>query len=377
MQQTQQLQVAQDDDDRRLDRLLRKAFPRVPPGALARAVRTGAVRVNGHRKDNEHRVHTGDVVTVPVWQDTGKGEGRPPGDHRSHQRGSSRPANSRLRDSRYGDARQGSSRPGPPVTPPPRLAGDRIILDSGTVIPVLERTEDWIACSKPPGMVTHGPGGLDGIIRELAAQHRWWSESLSFRPGPVHRLDRQTSGVQLFSLTARGARELSEELASRRTCKLYVTVLTGTLTETLHADEHLSFDRTEGLARAHAAPSSRGSTARTTFVPLAVRGDKSATLVAALPETGRRHQIRAHAAAHGMPLRGDKRYGGKPGDAYLLHALALAMPERRWQWNAPLFPRDFGDLRREFGDGAPLSRRLTEVWAARCTQHIPGSTIKL
>ncbi len=330
------LRVARDDHDRRLDRLLRKAFPLVPPGALARAVRTGAVLVNNRRGSNDQRVAEGDTVTVPAWENTGEQRRQP-----------------RLAE----------------------LREDGIHMRSGEVIPILFRDDDCLAVNKPSGIATHGTGALDEVIRQIAATAGWWQESLSFRPGPVHRLDRETSGVQLFALSTEGARQITEEIAARRSCKLYLAVVEGRLARTTQVDLRLSYDRNKQTAVVHRDRT--GSSAATVITPLATTGNGRATLVAAVPETGRRHQIRAHCAAIGHPLRGDTRYGGSGTAGFLLHAVALALPAIGRQWNAPLPSGQFQRIRQDFGDGAPIRHRLAEVFQGVCTQAPEAGTIEL
>lgn len=355
--------IRSDDDGRRLDRVLRKAFPNVPPGAIAGAVRRGDVRINGKRAKNDTRVSAGDVMGFPDWSNTGHGRKDP----------------STVKD-------------------PPRLVSDNIVSGQWS-IPVVNRGDDWIALNKPAGLSTHGTGALDEMVRAIAAEKGWWSESLSFKPGPVHRLDRNTSGVQLFSLTAEGARTLTEQLRTRSVSKIYIALVTGYLTQRTDCNVRIAYDRekrtavpepAEAPGRDRALRRLRFTSAMTRFFPLAYTANGKAGLVAAVPETGRTHQIRCHAASLGIPLIGDEKYGGAPwevfddqydvsrGDPrYILHAAVFATAKPAMMWNAPLASATYGLLRRHFGDLSAIERRLNEVATAACTRCPRGDTIKI
>lgn len=324
--------VTEDDDNRRLDRILRKAYPDVPPGALARAIRRGAVRRNDARCRNNDRVHTGDTITVPAWRSTGGPE---------HRFSSS----------------------------PSGLSGGRLHTPQGDV-PILKRTNLWLAVNKPPGMVTHGKGSLEEGVRDVAHHQGWWAPSLSFRPGPVHRLDRNTGGVQLFALSTEGARVLSNELRERHTVKLYLALLQGSLATERVVDMPMRYDHDTRRSR----PGSLEAVTR--LIPLAVSGTsrtERTTLIAAIPETGRTHQIRFHAGAIGYPLRGDTKYGGTPNPGgYVLHALVLAMPRLSETWYAPLHPETIERLGRDYPNLADLGPVLRDLLPAACT-GIPGN----
>lgn len=353
-----ELRVAEDDDGRRLDRVLRNGLPGVPPGAIAGAIRRGDVRLNGSRVRGDARVRAGDRIKTPDWSATGRT----------------------------------ARRAGKPDRRP--TVHDGAIHAGDWTIPILDRNDDWLVLNKPPGLTVHGKGALDSIVREVADAAGWWRDSLSFRPGPVHRLDVGTSGIQLFSLSADGARALTEALRHRRVTKLYLAIVAGTLPARTEIDRRLAYNRATRRAIAEGdtgtPPALRFASATTAVFPVMPAADNSISLVAALPRTGRTHQIRAHLAAIGHPLVGDETYGGPrwadvaPARAnlaerkrYLLHALLIAFAEPRRTWTAPLLPGDFSALRGVFGDPAGITQRLQQIVEAACTPCDRDDTIRL
>lgn len=365
------LRVSPDDHDRRLDRVLRKAFPDLPPGAIAGAIRRGNVRVNGERSRNSARLHAGDTVTVPSWET----------------------------DSPVKGGRHDTSKRHAPASRDVRV-GNGAIHHGNRTIPILARTDDWIAVGKPAGIATHGEGSVEELVREAARREGWWRESLSFRPGPVHRLDRGTSGVLLIALSTRGAQTLTEEIHQRRMIKLYLALLTGEVSGSRDITWPLRYDhvRRKSVVDASCASGSEGDpvspdgyqAAHTRIVPLAKAVDQSATLVAAIPLTGRRHQIRAHCAAAGHPLTRDEKYSrgkyspGKrhrngierrgdratsppgshlPRGLYLLHAMLAAMPHRGYRWEAPLPEEIRRRLEQRIGGIEVIEHRVQELFA--------------
>ncbi len=336
------LNVTEDDHGRRIDRVLRKAFPGVPPGAIAGAIRRGQVRINGKRCRNNSRVQSGDTLRVPPWD---------PGTHAGSAE----------------DPRQGA--------PEARLE-HRSITSGPWHVPILERTRDYLALNKPPGLTVHGKNSLEEIVLAVARREHWYRESLSFTPGPVHRLDRNTSGVQLFALSTTGAQELSRDLADRQVLKLYLALLEGVLPEPLEIRQSLVYDRDRRVARVSTDPD-QALPARTRVTPLLVERSGRHTLAAAIPATGRTHQIRCHCSAAGFPLRGDRKYGGSGTAPYLLHNLVFALSRSGRFWNGPL-PAEWSEkLAADYSGYTGLPGRIEELLQTTCTTDVSLGTIRV
>jgi 23S rRNA pseudouridine955/2504/2580 synthase len=193
----------------------------------------------------------------------------------------------------------------PSIPPSPAPA-----IPAPSALAIIYESADLLAVNKRAGMEIHGSGeSLDSLVRAYLTPKL--PPSLSFRPGPLHRLDRPTSGVVVFSVSLRGARYFSALLREGRIHKRYLALVEGTIGGPGCWDDPLLRDRE---AR-RTFTSAEGKAARTRFSPLGLyTGKKGETysLLSLEPETGRSHQIRAQAAARGHPLGGDKKYGGRP-----------------------------------------------------------------
>ena len=160
------------------------------------------------------------------------------------------------------------------------------------------------------------------------------SAHLGRTAGLVHRLDRETSGVTVFGKSPKATSALAAEFREGGARKRYLAACGPSLPERGTIDLPLSKDPSRP-GRFRATRAANGVPAVTDYVRLHAAEDHA--LVALFPKTGRTHQLRAHLAALGAPIAGDKRYGGQPAVAgrkaerCLLHAQALciAHPETR------------------------------------------------
>ncbi len=253
--------VQTNEADLRLDRWFKRHFPDLGHARLEKLLRTGQVRVDGGRVQSSTRLRSGQKVRVPPLRDA------------------------------------------PPPVPTfrtPVAARDVRLLQHA----VLYKDDDVLAINKPPGLAVQGGTGLDRHLDAMLDVLRFGSAE---RPRLVHRLDRDTSGVLLLARHAAAAAELAAAFR-RKTCeKLYWAVVVGAPKQRSGRIE-LPLRKLPGRAVEGVAPDERGKDAITEYRTLDHAG-RRATWLELRPLTGRTHQLRAHCAAMGTPILGDRKYG--------------------------------------------------------------------
>jgi 23S rRNA pseudouridine1911/1915/1917 synthase len=186
-------------------------------------------------------------------------------------------------------------------------------------LPVIYKDDHVIVVNKPVGVLTHSKGALNDEFTVADFFKKFSSYHVDTnRPGIVHRLDRDTSGVIIGALTEEAASLLGQQFSKRKAHKTYVAVVDGQP----KMDEAV-IDLPIG--RNPKKPSQfrvdpNGKTAQTVYKVLASNGKHS--LVELKPHTGRTHQLRVHMAHIGTPIHGDRVYG-KESDRLYLHAAKL------------------------------------------------------
>ena len=190
----------------------------------------------------------------------------------------------------------------PPATP-------SVVAPENLPLHVLYEDDVVIGINKAPGMVVHpAPGRWRGTLVN-ALVHRWGRlpSRDDARPGIVHRLDRDTSGVIVIARTPTALEHLSRQFHDRTVAKRYLAVVAGVVRR-----DDLVIDAPIGrhpVERKKMSTRGRRSRPALTRVRVLERFART-TLVEAAPETGRTHQIRVHLAVGGHPILGDAVYGG-------------------------------------------------------------------
>ncbi len=176
---------------------------------------------------------------------------------------------------------------------------------------ILYEDESCLAVDKPSGLVTHPAKGHwdDTLVNVLAGRGvRLSAGGGESRPGIVHRLDKETSGVLLLAKTEGARLALMEQFKAQRTEKVYWALVWGRLPAE-EMEVALPIGR-DPRRRTRMAVVSEGREASTIFRTLEVLSHVS--LVEASPRTGRTHQIRVHLSHLKHPVVGDAVYGGHP-----------------------------------------------------------------
>lgn len=246
--------------DARLDWFLTRQFPRYSRTFLRRAINAATIKVDGRRAKASHRVSAGERVWVTLPELPR--EGPEPAD---------------------------------------------IPLD------ILYEDASLAAINKPPGMVVHpGKGNWRGTLASALQFHFDHLSEIGgpTRPGIVHRLDRDTSGVIVVAKNDRAHKALADQFEARTVAKEYFAIVVGRPNRDRDLiDLPIGFHprQREKMAIRPNHPDSRPAQS---FFEVIQRFDGFST-VRILPKTGRTHQIRVHLAALGCPVLCDRAYGGR------------------------------------------------------------------
>jgi 23S rRNA pseudouridine1911/1915/1917 synthase len=289
----------------RLDKFLADNLPDMSRAMLQRLIEDGLVLVDGVQRKSKFRMTPGQVVVVQI--------------------------------------------------PPPEddeIQPDPIPLD------IVYEDADVIVINKPAGMVVHpAPGHPRGTLANALVAHvPEIAVGGSHRPGIVHRLDKDTSGLIVAAKTDRGKLALVNQWADRSVEKTYITLVNGSPEEDEATIDAPIMRDTQNRQRM--AVHRNGRDAVSHFRVL--ERFKDATLLEVAIETGRTHQIRVHLAFAGLPVVGDHVYGRigsdpVPADRQLLHAsrLGFDLPAGdRVTFEAPL-PADFEAALQELREREP------------------------
>jgi len=170
---------------------------------------------------------------------------------------------------------------------------------------------DIIIINKPSGMVVHPAAGHHSGTLVNALLHH--TKDLSgiggvIRPGIVHRLDKDTSGLILIAKNDFAHQNLSAQFKDRKVEKIYYAIIYGEIIKKRFA-VNLPIGRSETDRKKMAVLVNSTSKAREAFTEFeTIEAKKGFTLLKAIPKTGRTHQIRVHLSHIGFPIMGDKIY---------------------------------------------------------------------
>lgn len=276
-----------------MDSALSDALDHYSRADIQRLITSGALRVDGHTVRASTRLRSGDVVTLP--------------------------------------AASGNSDAG--LVASPELALEVIHEDAAIIV-----------INKAPGRVVHPAAGHadDTLVNALVARYPELAQTFDGpRPGIVHRLDRDTSGVIVVARTEQAADRLSAAFAERSVEKVYLALARGRVTPPAGVIDAPITRDPKRRQRMAAVPGGRPS--RTTYRVIDTSGEVS--WLELRPESGRTHQIRVHLKAIGHPVLGDPVYGraSRRIGRTALHAVRITFEHpvsgERVTYSAPL-PED-------------------------------------
>jgi 23S rRNA pseudouridine1911/1915/1917 synthase len=310
----------------RADKLLARAFPEHSRTAWQRALDAGLVRVGEKALGRDHTLAAGDVVTFSF-----------------------------------------------PETKASELKAVKIPLD------VIFEDKHLLALNKASGMVVH-PGaatGNDTLVHALLAHCKGSLSGIGGveRPGIVHRLDRDTSGIMLVAKNDRAHRGLAEQFAGRQVQKEYVALVSG-VPSLLSGSVRKAIGRNQRQRHKMAVveEGQAGRDAHTDWEVIESFG-QLASLVRCTIHTGRTHQIRVHLKSLGHVLLGDAVYGWKADSRLplkpkrvMLHAAHLVVKHpvtgKILDLRAPL-PKDFAKLVKDLRKAATGAAAVVSSRARR------------
>lgn len=272
--------VSPEQAGQRIDNFLLRELKGVPKSMIYRIIRKGEVRVNKGRIKAVYRLKAGDSVRIPPVRVSEQDNSTPP-EHLLQ----------RLREC------------------------------------LLHEDKDLLVIDKPSGMAVHGGSGIRFGVIEVMRSLRPDLDFLEL----VHRLDRDTSGVLLLAKNRDTLLELHRQIKEHEVDKRYLALVNGPWHNDGDMTVKEALERTKRGGESMVMVSRHGKPAVTHFHP--VSKYRGTTLVEAVIETGRTHQIRVHAAHIEHPVAGDDKYGDRDFNASMkkrglghlfLHAHSLA-----------------------------------------------------
>lgn len=208
-------------------------------------------------------------------------------------------------------------------------------------LPIIYLDDNVIVVNKPAGILTHSKGAMNDEFTVADFFRRYSTNALeTTRPGIVHRLDRDTSGLIIGARNDHAAQLLKKQFSDRTVHKSYVAIVDG-----VPKLDNALIDLP--IARNPSAPSTfrvdpRGKSAVTSYTVIESNGQQ--TSLELRPKTGRTHQLRVHMQYIKTPIAGDRVYGSKASAHRLMlhaHKLEITLPHgKRMTFEAPI-PDDF------------------------------------
>lgn len=261
------------NDNIRLDKLISLSMPDLSRTLIQQYIKEGHVKVNGHQEKASYKVKLSDQIEVT------------------------------LPDQKEMD-----------------------VLPEDIPLDVYYEDQDVIVVNKPSGMIVHPSQGIyQGTLVNALLYHCHDLSGINgvLRPGIVHRIDKETSGLLMVAKNDKAHQRLSEQLKEHSVTRKYVALVHGVIPH-LHGKVNAPIGRDLNDRQKMAVTKQNSKEAVTNFTVL--KRYKDMTLIECRLETGRTHQIRVHMSYIGYPVYGDPKYGLKKDDqshGQFLHAKVL------------------------------------------------------
>lgn len=260
--------ITQNDANQRIDKYIKKLLVQAPSSFIYKMFRKKDIKVNNCKVDIDYILQCGDEVAMFLHEDK----------YLAYTR-------------------------------------EKTIDDIEITFTVLFEDEHILVVDKPVGLLIHkdhreSVNTLDNQVLLYLANKGEYSLSRenSFKPGPVHRLDRNTSGIVIFGKTMQATQVLNEMMKKRHCIeKKYKTIVVGNVEKEYYLENQVVKDEESNMVKIVSNKTVHSLTMKTIVTPLHSSKQYSEVLVSLI--TGRTHQIRVHCASMLHPVIGDRKYG--------------------------------------------------------------------
>lgn len=310
-----------DDHDRRLDKIIRTLIPKSAISSLYKAIRKGFIKVNNKKQDINYKVQKDDKISIANFLLKNQDENF----NKTKISTENLTSNSTKNENNISQFSKNLKIP---------------IETTKNIINEVFSNEHIRIINKPYDFSVHGKNGISTFIEELYKSEKH-SESLAFRTGPLHRLDRKTTGLLAFSNSQQGAIWFSNAISRRIIHKYYIGLCQGKVLNQEKWCDNLVPLKNENSSFHIMKVTKKNcveqnlldtSVAITICTPLSYGKyqNQDVTLCQFQILTGKKHQIRCQSAFHGFPLLGDIAYGANKIQAsqdIFLHAYKMFFPK--------------------------------------------------
>lgn len=284
--------ATENDEGRRLDKITRRILEDESLSSIYKFIRKGLVKLNGKKQKPDSLVYVNDKIQIASFLIQQK--------------------------------------PNLTIKPLPQKETEQIKIE------VLFKNKYLRVINKPYDYSVQG-GEKEKSLCYLVSKEYYLenkaSTSLSFRPGALHRLDKKTTGLLVFSENLLGAKWFSLALKQNQIKKSYLAILEGTLSNKCLWNDSVANHRQKTDTGFYVSQKDEDGLQAISHVEPLAQGmykNKPITLTRIFIETGRKHQIRLHSSIHGHPLLGDTAYGGTKiteTQDFFLHCWTMELPK--------------------------------------------------